>query len=181
LEYEKRNANEQLEKIRTLLNYFQGKMSEHNLTINDQSSSELPSTLYQPITPLEEQTILSSYMNEQDLDKSSSTNESAVAIAMKLPKNLTPVDMNSTTNEIIRSSYYPENSIEYKKELPSDILDKYAGITNKKQQQQQQQSNSTKKNKKNKKVIYRLKQKIFIKISFLEFWYKTFITNDCFI
>lgn len=130
LEYEKRNATEQLEKIRTLLNYFYGKMAEHNLSMNDQSSSELPS---QSITPLEEQTILSSYINEQDLDKSSSTNESTVAIAMKLPKN----------------------SIEYKKELPSDILDKYAGITNKKQQQQ---SSSGKKNKKNKKVIHNLKQ-----------------------
>jgi hypothetical protein len=144
LDYEKQHATKQLEKIRTLLNYFHGKMAEHNLPINEQPSSELSSPLYQSITPLEEQTILSSYMNE---DKSSSTNESTVAIAMKLPRNLTPADINSTTNEIIHSPYHPESSIEYKKELPSDILDKYAGTTNKKQQQ----SGSGKKNKKNKK------------------------------
>jgi hypothetical protein len=71
---------------------------------------------------------------------------------MKLPKNLTPLDINSTTtNEIIHSPYHPQTTIEYKKELPSDILDKYAGIGNKKQQQQQ--SIHGKKNKKNKKVI----------------------------
>lgn len=151
MDYEKQHATKQLEKIRTLLNYFHGKMAEHNLPINEQPSSELSSPLYQSITPLEEQTILSSYMNE---DKSSSTNESAVAIAMKLPRNLTPADTNSTTNEIIHSPYHPESSIEYKKELPSDILDKYAGTTNKKQQQ----SGSGKKNKKNKKVIHYLKQ-----------------------
>jgi hypothetical protein len=102
-------------------------MSEHNLPINDKSSSELISPNYHPIAPLEEQTILSSYINEQDSEK--------------------------TTNEIIHSPYHTQTTIEYKKELPSDILDKYAGIGNKKQQQQQQQSIHGKKNKKNKKVI----------------------------
>jgi hypothetical protein len=176
LEYEKRNATEQLEKIRTLLNYFRGKMTEHNLPINDQPSS---SPLFQPLTPFEEQTILSLYMNEPDLDKPSSTNESTAAIAMKLPKNLTQMDIHSTTNEIIHSSNHPENSIEYKKELPSDILDKYAGNTTKKQQQQ---SGSVKKNKKNKKVIHQFRKKrFFIRFFVSEFWYKTFITNDRFI
>jgi len=124
-------------------------MSEHNLPINDKSSSELISPLHHPITPYEERTILSSYMNEQDSEKT--INEPSIAIAMKLPKTFTPLDINSTTtNEIIHSPYHPQTTIEYKKELPSDILDKYAGVGNKKQQQQ---SIHGKKNKKNKKVI----------------------------
>jgi hypothetical protein len=145
LEYEKRHANEQLEKIRLLLKYFHEKMSEHN--------DKLISPLYHPLAP-EERPILSSDVNEQDSEKNSSaktTHESTVAIAMKLPRNFSPLDINSTTtNEIIHSPLYPETLFEYKKELPSDILDKYAGVGNKKQQQQ---STHGKKSKKNKKVI----------------------------
>lgn len=140
MEFEKRHANEQLEKIRLLLKYFHEKMSEHNLPIDDKPTPELISPLYHPITPLEEQTILSSYMNEKD--------SSPIAIAMKLPKNFLSLDINSTTNEIIHSPYHSKTPIEYKKELPTDILDKYAGVNNRKQQQ----SNQGKKNKKNKKV-----------------------------
>jgi hypothetical protein len=172
LEYEKRHANEQLEKIRLLLKYFHEKMSEHNLTITDKPPTpESISRFHHPITPSEERSILSSYMNEQDLDKNSSektTNESTVAIAMKLPRNFIPLDNNlPTTNEIIHSSYYPETSIEYKKELPSDILDKYAGVTNKKQQQ----STHGKKNKKNKKVI------LFISILFCILDFTVFLSE----
>jgi len=154
LEYEKRYSNERLEKIRLLLKYFHEKMSEHNLSTNDTPSSELISS---SITPFEEQTILSSYLGEQDYDnnlsiKTTTINQPTIAIAMKLPKNLTPLDVNSTTttNEIIHSPYYQETSIEYKKELPTDILDKYAGVG---KNQQQQQSTHGKKHKKNKKVI----------------------------
>jgi hypothetical protein len=141
LEYEKRHANEQLEKIRLLLKYFHEKMSEHN--------DKLISPLYHPLTP-EERPILSSDINEQDSEKNSSaktTHESTVAIAMK---NFSPLDINSTTTyEIIHSPLYPETSFEYKKELPSDILDKYAGVLNKKQQQQSTHGKKSKKNKKN--------------------------------
>ncbi|CAF0994762.1 unnamed protein product [Rotaria sordida] len=154
LEYEKQQYSEQLEKIRLLLKYFHEKMSEHNLTNNDTScstpSSELMSPLYQSLTLFEEQTILSSYMNEHDDENNLSikTIEPTIAIAMKLPRNFIPLDIKSTiTNEIIHSPYYRQNSIEYKKELPSDILNKYAGVTKKKQQQ----SIHGKKNKKNRK------------------------------
>ncbi|CAF2765845.1 unnamed protein product [Rotaria sp. Silwood2] len=157
LEYEKQQYSEQLEKIRLLLKYFHEKISEHNLTNNETlfpiPSSELMSPLYQPLTPFEEQTILSSYMDEHDDENNSSiktikTNEPTVAIAMKLPKNFIPLDVKSTiTNEIIHSPYYQESSIEYKKELPSDIVNKYAGVTKNKQQK----STHRRKNKKNKK------------------------------
>lgn len=131
-------------------------MSEHNLSMNDilctTPTSELISPLYPPLTPMEEQTILSSYMDENDNDNNIQTkmNQPTIAIAMKLPRNFIPLDFQyPTTNEIIHSPYYNESSIEYKKELPSDIVNKYAGISKKKQQQ----SNHGKKNKKNKKVI----------------------------
>lgn len=127
-------------------------MSEHNLSLNDKSNQDLKSPIYHPLTPTEERTILSSYMDEHD---------STTAIAMKLPKNFPLSDLNSTTttateNEIIHSPYHSENLIEYKKELPTDIIDKYSGKTNKKQQHQQQ-SNHGKKNKKNKKVFFSIK------------------------
>jgi len=66
LEYEKRHANEQLEKIRILLKYFREKMSEHNLSIDDTPTSELILPLYHPITPSEERSILSSYIDDPD-------------------------------------------------------------------------------------------------------------------
>ncbi|CAF4824416.1 unnamed protein product [Rotaria sp. Silwood1] len=157
LEYEKQQYSEQLEKIHLLLKYFHEKMSEHNLTNTDVAystpSSELMSPLYQPLTLFEEQTILSSYIDEHDDENNSSikttkTNESTVVIAMKLPRSFIPLDIKSTvTNEIIHSPYYHQSSIEYKKELPSDIVNKYAGITKKKQQR----STHGKKIKKNKK------------------------------
>ena len=160
MEFEKRHCIEQLDKIRLLLKYFHEKLNEHNLSGNITPSLELVSPLYHPITPLEEQTILSSYMDEHDSDKNSllktttTTNESSVAIAMKLPRNFIPLNLNSTTtNEIIHSPYHQENSIEYKKELPSDIIDKYAGVANKKHQHHQ--TTHGKKHKKNKKVILR--------------------------
>jgi hypothetical protein len=164
LEYEKRNCNEQLEKLRLLLKYFHEKMSEHHLSITDTPcstpTSELTSPLYHPLTSFEEQTILSSYMADQDYETNSliktttTTNEPPIsAVAMKLPRNFIPLNINSTTtNEIIHSSYHQDTSFEYKKELPSDIVDKYAGKEKKKSHQQQ--TIHGKKNKKNKKVIY---------------------------
>ncbi|CAM4864827.1 unnamed protein product [Rotaria socialis] len=161
-EYEKQSCNEQLEKIHYLLTYFHEKMSEHNLSTNDilcsTATSELISPLYQPLTPFEEQTILSSYMDEKDNQnntsiKTTKINEQSIVIAMKLPRNFIPLDLKSTiTNEIIHSPYYQQTEIEYKKELPSDIVNKYAGVArNKQQQQQQQQLAHGKKHKKNKK------------------------------
>lgn len=150
LEYEKRQYNEQLEKIHLLLKYFHEKMSEHNLSINDTSSSssfELKSpSNHQSITHSDEQTILTSYMNEYDYDN----NQSNIAIAMKLSLsiNFTQSDTNlPTTNEIIHSPCYQQSSTEYKK-IPLDIVGKYGRIT-KKKEHQQQQSTHGKKNKKN--------------------------------
>ncbi|UJR35065.1 hypothetical protein I4U23_027841 [Adineta vaga] len=162
LEHEKQQCQDQLEKIRLLLKYFYEKMSEHHIFLTNSPCStpttDLLSPLYYPLTPVEEQTILSSYMDEQNDDKTSSRklttsiNQSTIAIAMKLPRTFTPLNLQSTTtNEIIRSPYHQENSVEYKKELPADIVDKYAGITKKKQQQQKQHGFHGKKNKKNKK------------------------------
>ena len=147
--------------MNTLINYFQEKLNEHGLN-HDQTktsipSSELTSPLYTPLTSFEEQTILSSYMVDQDYETNSliktTTDEPAIAVAMKLPRNFIPLNIKSTTtNEIIHSPYHQDTSFEYKKELPSDILDKYAGVGKKKQQQQQIVIHG-KKNKKNKKVI----------------------------
>jgi hypothetical protein len=55
-------------------------------------------------------------MVEQDYENDSSiktttTNEPTIAIAMKLPRNFIPLDINSaTTNEIIHSKYNQYNS-----------------------------------------------------------------------
>ncbi|CAF0887077.1 unnamed protein product [Adineta ricciae] len=156
LEYEKQRCHDQLEKIRLLLKYFHEKMSEHNVSITNTSCSspttELTSPVYHPLTLSEEQTILSSFMSEETDSADNTTNQSTTAIAMKLPRNFIPLNLQSTTtNEIIHSSFHSENSFGYKKELPADIVDKYAGIGKKKQQQQQQQGVHGKKNKKNKK------------------------------
>ncbi|CAF0897115.1 unnamed protein product [Rotaria sp. Silwood1] len=152
LEHEKQQCEDQLNKINTLINYFSEKSSEHDLN-NDQicltPSSELTSLLYHPLTLQEEQTILSSYMEDRDtgniLLSKTSNNQPTTAIAMKLPRNFLSLNINSTTtNEIIHSPYYDGNEIEYKKELSSDILNKYGGFPKKnKQQQQQQQSSSS--------------------------------------
>jgi hypothetical protein len=146
-----------LDKVNTLIKYFQEKLTEHGLN-NDQAcltpSSELTSPLYHSITPYEEQTILSSYMEDQDSDhillSKSTTNDSPTAIAMKLPRNFASLNLNSTpTNQIIHSPLYDGNEIEYKKEFSSDILNKYGGQPKK---TKQQLSLSGKHHKKNKKV-----------------------------
>lgn len=162
MEHEKNQCEDQFNKINTLINYFREKLSEHDLN-NDQScstpSSELTSLLYHPLTPQEEQTILSSYMEDADcennLSSKTTTNQSTTAIAMKLPRNFLSLNFNSTaSNEIIHSPYYDGNEIEYKKELSSDILNKYGGHpkTHKQQNQQQQSSGFGKKHKKHRKV-----------------------------
>ncbi|CAF1184962.1 unnamed protein product [Adineta steineri] len=156
LEYEKHQYETQLDKVNTLLNYFREKLNEHGLNnINNQTcltpSSELTSPLYHPITPSEEQSILSSYMEEHNSDNIS-INEPPppTTIAMKLPRNFTPLNLNaSTTNEIIHSPYYDGHEIEYKKELSSDILNKYGGQQKKLQQQFSVVGKKHKKNKKN--------------------------------
>jgi hypothetical protein len=159
LEDEKHQYEDQLNKVNTLLTYFHEKLTVHGLN-HDQTcstpSSELTSPLYHPITPYEEQTILSSYMEEQDSNQILTTktlnNESTTAIAMKLPRNFAPLNLNlTTTNEIIHSPYYDGNEIEYKKELSSDILNKYGGQQKK---PKQQLTPTGKKHKKNKKVKY---------------------------
>lgn len=141
--------------MNTLINYFRDKLTAHGLHLEPTSttpSSELMSPLYHPITPYEEQTILSSYMEEPDEVNSISTmkistNEQPAAIAMKLPRNFAPLNLNlTTTNEIIHSPYCDRNNIEYKKEFSSDLLDKYGGQTKK------SISMSHKKQKRNRKV-----------------------------
>lgn len=162
LEHEKAQYEDQLNTVNILLKYFREKLTEHGLTVDlaavTTPSTELTSPLYHPITPYEEQTILSSYMEEQNSDhilttKPSHNNEPPTAIAMKLPRNFAPLNLNlTTTNEIIRSPYYNGNEIEYKKELSSDILNKYGG--QQKKPKQQQLSLIGKKHKKNKKVSF---------------------------
>jgi len=93
-------------------------------------------------------------MEDQDSDHipttKTSNNEPPTAIAMKLPRNFAPLNLNlTTTNEIIHSPYYEGNEIEYKKEFSPDILNKYGGQQKK---PKQQFSFSGKKHKKNKKV-----------------------------
>ncbi|CAF3308754.1 unnamed protein product [Rotaria socialis] len=157
LEHEKNQCDDQLNKINTLISYFRDKLTEHDLS-NDHTcvtpSSELTSLLYHPLTPHEEQTILSSYMEDRDCDNillsKSTTTQPTAAIAMKLPRNFLPLNLNSaSTNEIIHSPYYAGNEIEYKKELSSDIVNKYGGHP--KKNKQQLSSNIGKKNKKHKK------------------------------
>lgn len=152
---EKHQSEDQLNKVKILLQYFREKLTEHGLEYQrfpSTPSSELTSPLYHPITPYEEQTILSSYMDDKDLNSTTTNNESTKTIAMKLPRNFLPLDLNSTTNnEIIHSPFYNGNEIEYKKELSADIVDKYGGQQNKSKQYHQQLSNQGKKYKKNKK------------------------------
>jgi hypothetical protein len=147
LEYEKTQHEDQLNKVNILINYFREKLTEHGLNHEPPRKSELTSPLYHPITPYEEQTILSSYMKEHEDDDNDddhvstmkiTTNEPVNAIAMKLPRNFAPLNLNlTTTNEIIHSPYFDGNEIEYKKEFSSDILDKYGGQPKKSKQQQQ--------------------------------------------
>jgi hypothetical protein len=180
LEYEKTQHEDQLNKVNILINYFREKLTEHGLNHEPPRKSELTSPLYHPITPYEEQTILSSYMkeheNDNDDDHVSTTkitmNEPVNAIAMKLPRNFAPLNLNlTTTNEIIHSPYFDGNEIEYKKEFSSDILDKYGGQQKKSKQQQQF---SGKKHKRNKKVKQSLKNQFLIFFLFLlDFWYHT--------
>ena len=163
LEEEKRQYTEQLEKIRLILKYFHEKMSDHqllsSLTSDLTPTAELTSPLYNPITPYEEQTILSSFMDERDHSNEASmkksTYEPGIAIAMKLPRNFAPLNLQSTPgNDIIHSPRFQNTPIEYKKELPSDIIDKYAGISKQSKQQQQASASPSyaKKGKKARKV-----------------------------
>jgi len=180
LEHEKHHHEDQLNKVNILLNYFREKLTEHGLNHDQRCttpSSDLTSPLYHPITADEEQTILSSYMEDQDSDHipttKTSNNEPPTAIAMKLPRNFAPLNLNlTTTNEIIHSPYYEGNEIEYKKEFSPDILNKYGGQQKK---LKQQFSFSGKKHKKNKKVKHLSKKEIqfFIFYFFLDFWYYT--------
>jgi hypothetical protein len=181
LDHEKYQYEDQLNKVNILLNYFREKLTEHGLK-HDQTSTTLSSELISPlysITPYEEQTILSSYMEEKDSDhiltsKTSNNEQPPTAIAMKLPRNFAPLNLNlTTTNEIIHSPYYDGNEIEYKKELSSDILDKYGGQQKKPKQHQQQSSLTGKKHKRNKKVKKFSKKKSIFNFYCLEFWYNT--------
>lgn len=148
---EKQQYEDQLNKVQTLLQYFREKLTAHGLEHQLCSSTPSPtltSSLFRPITPYEEQTILSSYMDDKD-SNSTSTTTTATAIAMKLPRDFLPLNLNSTTtNEIIHSPYHEGNEFEYKKELSVDIMDKYGG----QQSKSKQFSNHGKKHKKNKKV-----------------------------
>ena len=157
-----------MNKVNTLINYFREKLTVHGLHLEptcSTPSSELMSPLYHPITPYEEQTILSSYMEEPDESNQISTmkisnTEPPTAIAMKLPRNFAPLNLNlTTTNEIIHSPYCDRNDIEYKKEFSSDLLNKYAG------QPKKPISMSNKKQKRNRKVKPTLQSNPFAKLS----------------
>ena len=191
LEDERRQFTEQLEKIRLILKYLHEKMSDHQLPASFTSDltpiTELTSPLYNPITPYEEQTILSSFMDERDhpneVSMKKSIYEPGIAIAMKLPRNFTPLNLQSTTsNDIIHSPRFQTTPIEYKKELPSDIIDRYAGVSKHSKQQQQQATTSSshaKKGKKARKVssLLRLVRANNAPLT-IEFRYQTFAPND---
>lgn len=155
LKYEKEQNEGQLNKINTLITYFREKLTAHGLQLEpicSTPSSELISPLYHSLTPHEEQTILSSYMEEHDdseqsLTMKTSSNEPSTAIAMKLPRNFAPLNLNqTTTNEIIHSPFYDGNEIQYKKEFSSDMINKYGG------QPKKTLLTSNKKQKRNRKV-----------------------------
>ena len=161
-------------------------MKEHGLnvqTLHSPVSSELGSPVRHPLTSQEEQSILSSYMNEQDSDGVSplapNRSLSSSAIAMQLPRSFASSDLNSTTtNEIIQSPYRDRVEIEYKKEISSDILVKYGG------QVKQSKSSSFltgKKCKKNRKVNARSEVSLNAHVSFLrsiELRHLASISND---
>ena len=131
-EQEKQQCLEQLTQVNTLVSYFQDKMNEHGL----QASSDLPSPNPLPGLSLDDQqSILSSFMHEQespDILLHQQPTTSNEPVAMKLPRHFLPLDLkNSPTLEIIHSPYRDGNEIEYKKELSSDILNKYGGQTKK--------------------------------------------------
>jgi hypothetical protein len=142
LEHEKQQCEDQLNKVNILIKYFREKLTEHGLNTDLTPTSELTSPLYHPLTHSEEQAIVSSYMEDNNSDHISSPKipsyEPPTAIAMKLPRNFASLNLNlTTTNEIIHSPYYDGNEIEYKKELLSDILNKYGGQTKKETKRQE--------------------------------------------
>jgi hypothetical protein len=206
---EERVYHELLQKIQTLKKYFGDILSQCHLSLNDTSlvtlSSELTSPLYFPVDPLYEQAERPVDL-QQDADKlidasqKSNVAHSTIAIAMRLPRNFTPLALNSTTsNEILHSPHCLDTTIEYKKELPSDIVSKYAGLASKKKpsrtqrQQQNPQPGSPssssssssytfvgKKNKKNRHVsdINASCPCIVVDVSTLEFRRETFVSDD---
>ena len=135
LEQEKQQYLEQLAEVNTLISYFQEKMTEHGL----QPTAELLSPCPDPaLTLADQQSILSSFMHEHESSdvllhqQQATTTDSSEPVAMKLPRHFLPLDLkNSATLEIIHSPYRDGNEIEYKKELSSDILNKYGGQTKK--------------------------------------------------
>ncbi|CAF0940987.1 unnamed protein product [Didymodactylos carnosus] len=102
-------------------------------------------------TPSEEQIILPSYMNDSDSvtlstypTLSDTLKSPPVTTATKLPRYFSPLHLeksdsiNSDSNEIMNSNLsqissnniiYDKKSVEYKKELDNDILNKYGGST----------------------------------------------------
>ena len=147
-EQEKHLAN-----VRTLINYFQDQMKEHGLAVqslHSPVSSEFGSPVRHPLTLQEEQSILSSYMNDHDSDGAPNRSSSSSAIAMKLPRSFAPSDLNSiSTNEIVHAPCGNRVEIEYKKEISSDIIAKYGGQI---KQSKSSSSFTGKKSKKNRKV-----------------------------
>ena len=138
IEDEKQRVTERLDQLNILINYFQEKMREHGLCLNS-SSINLNLINENNLTIDDEKSILSSFMYEQ---------ESENPIAMKLPKIFLRSDSQSvTSNEIIHSSHDQQKEIEFKKEFPQDILNKYGG------QAKSKKSSTTQKNqRKHRKV-----------------------------
>lgn len=170
LEWEISYHQDRLEKIRQLRNYFSDQMSDGNLLNEDASltspSVELISPLYQPFQPTNEENLCSSSNEQQSFDAKTT---SPIAIAMRLPRNFRPLQLaplSTTNNEILHSPHYQEGLVEYKKELPSDIVDRYAGVSKKTKpttplQSQTPTSHFGKRNRKNKKVRS-MKSKCFL-------------------
>lgn len=140
LELEHISYQQQLDKVLKLKDYFQQKMVEHQIhcfkPIDITPISELTSPLFQPILSTDENVDdQSSTTDTSTATSSPSTAQSAVAVAMRLPRNFAPLEFQAiSTNEIIRSPHCPDTNIEYKKELPSDIVNKYGGVPKKNRQ-----------------------------------------------
>ena len=130
-------------------------MSERKLLVPASSdatnSCELMSTFSETFTPTEEKSLDLLETNEND-----TTSQSTITIAVRLPRTFASLEFQPTnTSEIIHSPHYQEESIEYKKELPSDIVNKYAGVSKQKMKPNQQLDlnfGKTKQNRRNNKV-----------------------------
>jgi len=163
LEWERNFHEDRLEKVRQLRKYFLDQLAERNLPL-ESPATDLISPFYQSlICPNEilNETLTNSETTTASTAATSMTTttmmNSSMPVAIRLPRNFLPLPLmplSPSNNEIIHSPHCNDASIEYKKELPSDIVDRYAGITKKNKPTTPLQFNTNnfgKKNKKNRK------------------------------